>query len=77
MTKFRTAIEVEQIVRESGSIPATIGIIKGKVFVGMNVDQIYFLSKNTQTPAPLIKVSRADLPVVLAKGLSGEWQINK
>lgn len=31
---FRTALSVEKIIRDNGVVPATIGILKGKVRVG-------------------------------------------
>ena len=32
---FRTALKVENIIRETGALPATIGVIEGKLIVGM------------------------------------------
>lgn len=63
-----TALEVEGVVRKNGGIPATIAIIKGKLCVGINKDQIEYLGKKG---LDVIKASRRDLPVLLAKGEDG------
>lgn len=62
-----TAIKVEEIVRENGAIPATIGIIKGKLKVGLSNEEIEYMgiAKN------VLKVSRRDIPFIIAKKLDG------
>jgi pseudouridylate synthase len=63
-----TALLVEQKVRENGAIPATIAVINGKMKAGLSVDDIEILGKqglNVQ------KVSRRDLPMILARGENG------
>ncbi len=63
-----TALQVEQIVRDNGAVPATIAIIKGKMTVGISKEQIEYLGKiGLDVP----KASRRDLPVILAKGMDG------
>ena len=63
-----TALNVEKIVREAGAIPATIAIIKGKITVGLTPDEIEYLGKKGLS---VIKASRRDLPVLLARGEDG------
>lgn len=63
-----TALEVENIVRENGAVPATIAIIKGKITVGITNDEIEYLGKKG---LDVPKVSRRDLPVILAKRMDG------
>lgn len=58
-----TALQVEQIVRDNGAIPATIGIINGKMKVGLSHEEIDLLAK---TGLAVTKVSRRDLALVLA-----------
>ncbi|XP_064480992.1 uncharacterized protein LOC135394256 [Ornithodoros turicata] len=65
---LRTAQEVEAQVRTNGAIPATVGIYKGKVHVGTRHALLESLARES---ADCTKVSRRDLPVVLAKGLNG------
>lgn len=63
-----TALTVEQIVREGGAVPATIAIIKGKLKVGLDKEEIEYLGKKG---LEVIKCSRRDLPIVVAKGVDG------
>ena len=58
-----TALNVEKIIRENGCVPATIGIIDGTPIVGMSPEEIELFGK---TPG-ILKASRRDLPVIMAK----------
>lgn len=58
----KTAIEVEEIIRKEGAIPATIAIIDGKIKMGLSQDEIEFLA----TRQDIDKVSRRDLPYLLS-----------
>ena len=40
-----TALKVEQIIRDNGCIPATIGIIEGTPIIGMSKDEIELFGK--------------------------------
>uniref|UniRef100_A0A672SDZ3 Zgc:136858 n=1 Tax=Sinocyclocheilus grahami TaxID=75366 RepID=A0A672SDZ3_SINGR len=62
-----TAKEVEAIVRAKGAVPATIGILEGRIHVGLSSDELDFLAQSKTA----LKVSRSDLPYVISKGLSG------
>ena len=59
----KTALQVEQVIREHGAIPATIGIIDGNAIVGMTPDEIEEFGKRKG----ILKASRRDLPMVYAK----------
>jgi len=63
-----TALSVEKIIRDAGAIPATIAIIKGKITVGLSPEEIEYLGKKGLN---VIKASRRDLPVLLARGEDG------
>lgn len=63
-----TALEVERIVRENGAVPATIAIIGGKLRAGLTEDEIDYLGRRGRE---VIKVSRRDLPVLVARGEDG------
>jgi len=63
-----TALNVEKIIRDAGAIPATIAIIKGKITVGLSRDEIEYLGRKGLS---VIKASRRDLPVLLARGEDG------
>ena len=60
----RTAREVEAVIRGIGAEPATIALIGGRIRVGLSDDQLELLGRSGQAH----KVSRRDLPAVLASG---------
>lgn len=62
-----TALNVEKIIKEKGAVPATIGIIKGRIKVGLTENEIEYLGKAKN----VVKVSRRDLPFIVSKGLDG------
>lgn len=64
----KTALTVEKTVRENGAVPATIAIIKGVPTVGLSEEEIEHLGKEG---TKVVKVSRRDIPVVIAKKLDG------
>ncbi len=64
---LRLALRLEEIVRAHGAVPATVGIIAGEIIVGLSRDQIAHLA----TAPDVRKVSRRDLPIVVARRLDG------
>ena len=64
-----TAQAMETAVRESGAVPATIGILNGQIHIGLTDDQRLFLAE--QGGDNVRKCSRRDLPLVLARGEHG------
>lgn len=62
-----TALETERIIRENGAVPATVGIIGGKLKAGLTEDEIEHMGKSPD----IAKVSRRDLAYIAAKGLDG------
>ncbi len=63
-----TALKVEEIIREGGAIPATIAIIGGQLVVGCSHEQIDHLGR---AGLSVTKVSRRDIPFVVAGGIDG------
>lgn len=63
-----TALNVEQLIRDNGAVPATIAIIKGRLKAGLSKEEIDYLGK---TGHDVPKASRRDLPVLVAKGMDG------
>ena len=63
-----TALKVEQVIRDNGAVPATIAIIGGRLKAGLSKDEIEHLGK---TGYDVPKVSRRDLPIIVAKGMDG------
>jgi pseudouridylate synthase len=64
----KTALRVEQAVREGGAEPATIAIIGGKLKAGLTEADIELLGK---TGLAVTKSSRRDIPFLLANGQAG------
>ncbi|WP_330389600.1 pseudouridine-5'-phosphate glycosidase [Geosporobacter ferrireducens] len=64
---IETAKKVEALIRENGAVPATIGILQGKMKVGLTEEELNYMGKGED----ILKVSRRDLPFVLAKELNG------
>lgn len=62
-----TALAVNEVIRNNGAVPATIGIINGRMKVGLSAEEIEYLA----TAKDVWKVSRRDLPYVLANRLDG------
>jgi pseudouridine-5'-phosphate glycosidase/pseudouridine kinase len=58
------ALSLEQIVRDNGGVPATVGIIDSQICVGMSKDQITRLASSAGKPETM-KVSRRDIPYII------------
>lgn len=61
------AKQVENIIREQGAVPATIGIMNGKIKIGLNEQELEEFATNPS----VAKVSRRDFPYILASGKIG------
>jgi len=61
------AKEVEQIIRDHGAVPATIGLMSGKIKVGLNETELEEFATNPEVE----KVSRRDFPYLLSAGKIG------
>ena len=64
---LNTALEVENIIREEGAIPATIGVVGGKIKIGMSKQEIELFAKSSD----VTKVSRRDIPIVMSNNANG------
>jgi pseudouridine-5'-phosphate glycosidase len=62
-----TAVEVEQIIRDQGAVPATIAVLDGKIRVGLDNDELERLATSNNA----LKVSRRDMAFALASGEVG------
>jgi pseudouridine-5'-phosphate glycosidase len=63
----RTARAMEATARESGAVPATIGILDGRIIVGLRDAEIERLGEAKD----IVKASRADLAAVVASKQTG------
>lgn len=61
-----TCSRIEQIIRENGSIPATIGIINGRIKVGLTQPELEQLGTSNHVE----KASRRDLPYLVSRHAS-------
>ncbi len=64
---FETALEMQQIIKNQGALPATIALLNGKVHIGLDDEQLETLAylRNTR------KISRRDFGYAIANKLSG------
>jgi pseudouridine-5'-phosphate glycosidase len=60
---LEVARRLEAVVRDNGAVPATIAILDGEIYAGLEPDQLDRLA-NTDN---VRKVSRRDLPIVIAQ----------
>jgi len=61
------AKEVEQIIRDNGAVPATIGLMDGMIKIGLTDEEL----ERFATDQSVEKVSRRDFPYILATGKIG------
>lgn len=69
---LETALAVEAIVREEGAVPATVAVVDGGVQVGCDRATLERLASEPG----VAKVSRRDMPVVMAKGGLGATTVS-
>ncbi len=63
-----TAKEVENIIRRNGAVPATIAILKGRLKAGLLPEDLDYLGR---AGTEVTKVSRRDIPFIVASGKDG------
>ena len=66
-TNLETAHSLESIVRQVGAVPATIGIIAGRLIVGLNNDQVQLLAEASD----IKKISTRDIPIAVSQNWHG------
>ena len=64
---LQTAQRLQEVVRETGAIPATIAILHGKLTIGLSDDQINALANGSD----IRKISTRDISVAVAQGWNG------
>jgi pseudouridine-5'-phosphate glycosidase len=65
---LETAHALEAAVREAGAVPATVAIVDGCPRAGLTTSEIERIARGGEE---VPKVSRRDLPVVIARGATG------
>lgn len=68
-----TAKRCEEIVRENGSVPATIAILNGKLKVGLSEEELVYLGK---TGRAITKTSRRDIAYNVANKIDGATTVS-
>lgn len=69
---LEVAVAMERAIVAAGACPATLGIVRGQLVAGLDRDQIEQFARR---PADVVKSSRRDLPVVLARKLDGSLTV--
>ena len=64
---FQLGLELEGLLRAEGVVPATIGILGGKLKVGLTEDELHYIAQTRDIP----KASLRDIPALVALGLDG------
>jgi pseudouridine-5'-phosphate glycosidase len=68
---LNTAKRVEDVIRKSGAVPATIAVMRGRIHIGLDADELSALAQTKKAR----KLSRADLAVCLASGETGSTTV--
>ena len=66
---LETAKSVERHVRSAGAIPATIGVIGGRVKIGLETAQLKYLADSRVSTT--VKLSRRDIAAAIASKKDG------
>ena len=64
---LQTAQRLQTAISECGAVPATIGVLSGKLNVGLSDDQIQLLALEDN----IRKISTRDIPLAVANGWNG------
>lgn len=64
---LKTALELEETIRQNGAVPATVGVINGIPHIGLTETQLELLANSEN----VYKLSRRDLPIAMACKLNG------
>ena len=62
-----TAMKVEELIRREGAVPATIGILNGRLKAGLSKEEIDYMGKEDN----IYKVSRRDIAYMVANKKDG------
>jgi pseudouridine-5'-phosphate glycosidase len=65
---METGLLLEEVIRGTGAVPATIAILGGEIKIGLEKEELEHLARQGSR---VVKTSRRDIPFVIAKGLDG------
>ncbi|MGW5327352.1 pseudouridine-5'-phosphate glycosidase [Streptomyces sp. NPDC004014] len=69
---LRVALELEDVVRETGAVPATVAVLDGKPQVGLGKEQL----ERVANEDGIRKLGHRDLPLAVAAGASGATTVS-
>ncbi|WRZ93553.1 pseudouridine-5'-phosphate glycosidase [Streptomyces sp. NBC_01007] len=69
---LQVALELEEVVREEGAVPATIAVLDGRPRVGLDKDQL----ERVANEDGIRKLGHRDLPLAVAAGASGATTVS-
>ncbi|MER5944463.1 pseudouridine-5'-phosphate glycosidase [Streptomyces sp. NPDC001904] len=69
---LRVALELEDVVRDAGAVPATIAVLDGRPHVGLDKAQV----ERVANEDGIRKLSQRDLPLAMATGASGATTVS-
>ncbi len=67
------ALEMEDAVRKSGAVPATIAILDGRIIVGLNKEEIEKLGNGS---LKVLKVGESEIPFAMGLGLNASTTVS-
>ncbi len=68
---LETARQTESDIRDAGAVPATVAVMEGQIHVGLSDRQLRQLARGED----IMKLSRADLAVAVAQGITGSTTV--
>ncbi|MEW2164093.1 pseudouridine-5'-phosphate glycosidase [Streptomyces sp. NPDC007084] len=69
---LRVALELEEVVRREGAVPATIAVLDGRPRVGLDKEQL----ERVTNEDGIRKLGHRDLPLAVASGASGATTVS-
>ncbi|GAA5024325.1 pseudouridine-5'-phosphate glycosidase [Streptomyces siamensis] len=69
---LQVALELEDVVRQEGGVPATIAVLDGRPHVGLDKDQV----ERVANEDGIRKLGHRDLPLAMAAGASGATTVS-
>ncbi|MET8949385.1 pseudouridine-5'-phosphate glycosidase [Streptomyces sp. NPDC004393] len=69
---LQTALELEDLVRQEGAVPATIAVLDGQAHVGLDKEQVERIANEEG----IRKLGHRDLPLAAAAGVSGATTVS-
>ncbi|MFF3905414.1 pseudouridine-5'-phosphate glycosidase [Streptomyces sp. NPDC001848] len=69
---LQVALELEDVVRQEGAVPATIAVLDGRARVGLGKDQV----ERVANEDGIRKLGHRDLPLAVAAGVSGATTVS-